>query len=69
MSLNTAAFRTALATLNLIITRPRRPGFKGHPIEFMIIFYPYLGPLLRTPMDPFEPIWTYRDLIAPFGPI
>ena len=29
----------------------------------------YLGPLFGTPMDPFEPIWTYYDLIVPFGPI
>ena len=39
-----------------IITRPRRPGFKGH--EFMIILEPYLGPLFGTPMDPFGPIKT-----------
>ena len=25
-------------------TRPRRPGFKGHPIEFMIFLDPY-GPI------------------------
>ena len=43
-------------------TRPRRPGFKGHLIEFLIILDPYLGPLFGTPMDSFEPIWTYQDL-------
>ena len=41
-----------------INTRPRRPGFKGHPIGFMIILEPYLGPLFGTPMDPFGPIKT-----------
>ena len=35
------------------LTRPRRPGFKGHTIEFMIILDPYSEPLFRTPMDPF----------------
>ena len=47
-------------------TRPRRPGFKGHPIEFMIILEPFLGPLW-THWNPFGPIKTY--LIFPFGPI
>ena len=42
----------------VVITRPRRPGFKGHPIEFMIILEPYLGPLFGTPMDLFGPIKT-----------
>jgi hypothetical protein len=28
-----------------IKTRPRRPGFKGHPIEFMITLDPFFGPL------------------------
>ena len=50
------------------ITRPRRPGFKGHPIEFMIILDPIFTPNC-TPMDPFEPIWTYLDLMIPFEPI
>ena len=38
-------------------TRPRRPGFKGHPIEFMIILEPYFGPIC-THMTPFGPIET-----------
>ena len=41
-------------------------GFKGHPIEFMIVVDPYVGLLLRTPMDQFEPIWTY---LVPFGKV
>ena len=50
----------------IIKTRPRRPGFKGHPIEFMIILEPYLGTLFGTPMNPFGPI---KTPMAPFGPI
>ena len=61
----------------LIITRPRRPGLKGHPIEFLILLDPFLGPILThlylskpnrpiwTHLVPFEKVWTNLD---PFGP-
>ena len=38
-------------------TRPRRPGFKGHPIEFMKMLNPYLGPVW-THLNSFGPIET-----------
>ena len=38
-------------------TRPRRPGFKDHPIEFMIVLEPYLGPLWIH-LNQFGPIRT-----------
>ena len=44
--------------LAFIDTRPRRPGFKGHPIEFMIILDPYFGP-----------VWARLNLIVQFEPI
>ena len=44
--------------VGILKTRPRRPGFKGHPIEFILILGPYLGPLFVTPMEPFGPIKT-----------
>ena len=34
-------------------TRPRRPGLKGHLVEFIIILDPCFGPLFGTPMNPF----------------
>ena len=40
-------------------TRLRRPGFKSHPIEFMVILDPTWDPYL-------EPPWTNLNL---FGPI
>ena len=47
-------------------TRPRRPGFKGHPIEFMIILDPHFGPL-GTHLNPFGPIWIHWDLFYPIS--
>ena len=38
-------------------TRPRKPGFEGHPIEFMIVLDPDLGPLW-THLNPFVPTKT-----------
>ena len=51
----------------LNITRPRRPGFKGHPIEFMIIVDPYLGPLW-THLNPFWPTRTQLSHLYTFSP-
>ena len=51
-------YRKTTLRLLFLDTRPRRPGFKGHPIYFMIILEPYLGPLFGTHMDPFGPIKT-----------
>ena len=49
-------------------TRPRRPGFKGHPIEFMIFLDPYFGPL-ETGLNPFGPINTQLAYLDPFSPV
>ena len=53
---------------NPFTTRPRRPGFKGHPIEFMIILDPFFGTLFWTPIDPFGPIKTQLYHLDPFNP-
>ena len=50
---------------NANITRPRRPGLTGHPIEFMINLDPFFGPLW-THLNPFGPI---KTLIVPIVPI
>ena len=49
-------------------TRPRKPGFKGHPIEFMILLDPYFGPLW-THLNQFEPIKTQLSHLVPFGKV
>ena len=44
-----------------------KPGYKGHPIEFMVIFLDNLGPFWNIE-DRLRPDWTFWDHFVPLGP-
>ena len=44
------------------------PGYKGHPIEFMVDFLDHLGPF-GTIEDHLRPYWLFWDHFLPFRTI